>query len=33
MNGKIEVCEIDALVDAQNGRISPAIYTDHNYTN
>jgi len=28
MNGKIEVCEIDALVDAQNGRISPTIYTD-----
>ena len=25
---KIDVREIDALVDAQNGRISPYIYTD-----
>ena len=28
MSGKIDVREIDALVDAQNGRISPYIYTD-----
>ncbi len=28
MSGKIDVREIDALVDAQNGRISPSIYTD-----
>lgn len=25
---KIDVREIDALVDAQNGRITPSIYTD-----
>ena len=28
MSGKIDVREIDALVDAQNGRITPSIYTD-----
>lgn len=28
MSRKIDVREIDALVDAQNGRISPSIYTD-----
>ena len=28
MSEKIDVREIDALVDAQNGRITPSIYTD-----
>jgi 3-phenylpropionate/trans-cinnamate dioxygenase subunit alpha len=28
MSGKIDVREIDALVDAQNGRVTPSIYTD-----